>query len=84
MNIEITEEESLVLFEFFERLDDTDELYFVHSAEYIALQNIAGQVCKGSSAMFQDNYREQLEKARYNIAKGNEGDTPCLRDEPNT
>ena len=74
MKIEITEEESLVLFEFFERFDDTEELYFVHPAEYIALQKIAGQVCTGSPAMFQENYREQLEEARENIAKGYEGD----------
>lgn len=83
MQLTITEEESLVLFEFFERFDDKDELYFVHRAEYIALQNIAGLVCKGSPAMFDANYRAQLEKAREKIAEGYEGYTPCLRDEPN-
>lgn len=79
MKIEITEAETLVLFEYFERFDETDDLSFVHPAEYIALQKIAGQICKGTSAMFQASYKEQLIKARKLIAKDYEGDTPCLK-----
>lgn len=81
MKIEISEEEALVLFEFFERFDDTGQLLFVHAAEYIALQNIAGQVTKGSSAMFQPDYKNSLDKARDKVSIGYEGETPLLGSE---
>jgi len=84
MEIEITEEESLILFEYFERFDETDDLSFTHPAEYIALQKIAGQVCKCSPAMFQENYKEQLQKARELITKGYERNTPCLKSQEKT
>jgi len=35
--LRITEDEAIVLFEFFARFDDTDKLEFIHPAEYIAL-----------------------------------------------
>ena len=69
----ISEDEAVVLFEFFERFDDTEELYFVHAAEYIALQKLAGQFHKTTSAMFAPNYSEILANARERIAKGDEG-----------
>ena len=80
-HLTVSEDEAVVLFEFFERFDDKDELYFVHPAEYIALQRLAGQICKTTSAMFASNYSEILDAARARIADGFAGDFPVLRPE---
>lgn len=80
-NIKISEDEAVVLFEFFERFDDTDELYFVHPAEYISLQHVAGQICKTTSAMFRKDYGTILDEARARLTDGYESDFPPLRPE---
>lgn len=78
MKIEISEKEALVLFEYFERFDETDKLSFKHSSEYLVLKKIHGEVCKGTNAMFRADYNEQLQRAREEISAGFEGDVPCL------
>jgi hypothetical protein len=78
--LEVTEDEALVLFEFFQRFDDTDELSFEHASEYIALLKIIGQIEKTSPAVFSENYEQLLAKARERIAEGFEGDVPGLTD----
>ncbi len=77
----ISEDEAIVLFEFFERFDDKERLYFVHHAEYIALMKISGQICKTTSAMFKENYGEMLNEARERIAGGFESDFPKIEKE---
>jgi hypothetical protein len=42
--LNITEDEALVLSEFFHRFDETDKLEFAHPAEYIALMKVAAQI----------------------------------------
>jgi hypothetical protein len=74
----ISEDEALVLFEFFTRYCDKERLFFVHPAEYIALMKLAGQIDKTTSAMFKTNYFELLDKAREEIAKGFESDFPMI------
>lgn len=83
INIEISENDAIVLFEFFERFAEKEELYFVHPAEYLSLMKISAQIDKGTSAMFKEKYREVLDKARSEIAEGFEGDFPVIREEPN-
>ncbi len=65
-------------FEYFERLGETDDLSFVHPAEYLALQRIAGQICKGTSAMFKPEYNELLAAVRARLANGFDGVVPGL------
>lgn len=69
-NVELTEEETLCLHQYFERVDETEDLSFLHPAEYMAFQRIAGQVCKASSAMLASNYNKLLELARHSVAHG--------------
>ena len=76
--IEITEDEALVLFEFFARFDDTDVLSFEHAAEYLALLKVSAQIDRTSPAIFEENYVERLANARERIAEGFEGEVPCL------
>lgn len=78
-SIKVNEDEAIVLFEYFNRFDDTDSLAFEHAAEYLALQKLAGQIDQTTSAMFKPNYRQILEQARYPIADGFEGEVPGLK-----
>jgi hypothetical protein len=78
----IGEDDAVILFEFFERFDDTEELFFVHPAEWIALGRLSAQICSTTSAMFNPKYREILDAARERVARGFEGDVPLLRAEP--
>ena len=78
-SLEITEDEAIVLFEFFERFGDTDKLEFEHPAEYIALMKVSGQIDKTTAAMFKTNYAELLSEARNRIAEGFGGDVPGLK-----
>ena len=80
-SISLSEDDAVVLFEYFSRFDDTDDLSFRHPAEYLALQRLAGQIDKTTSAMFKSNYDELLKAARARIADGFEGDVPCLSSE---
>ena len=77
----ISEDEAVVLFEFFERFEEKEKLYFVHPAEYIALMKISAQIDKTTAAMFKKNYAEILFEARERIAKGFESDFPEIEKE---
>ena len=79
--IKLSEDEVLVLFEFFERFDDKGKLYFVHPAEYLALMKISAQVDQSTSAMFDRNYRKLLCEAREKIAGNFESDFPEIEKE---
>ncbi len=74
----ISEDEALVLFEFFSRYEEKERLFFVHHSEYLALMKLSAQLDKSTLAMFQTNYFELLDKAREKIAKGFESNFPKL------
>jgi hypothetical protein len=76
--LKLSEDEALVLFEFFARYEETERLFFVHYAEYIALMKLAGQLDKSTSAIFKANYFELLDMSREKIAEGFESDFPTL------
>ena len=78
-SINITEDEAIFLFEYFNRFDDTEKLDFIHPAEYIALMKIASQIDKTTSAMFKSDYDIKLKEARENISKGYDGDIPFIQ-----
>ena len=81
ISIEISEDEAIVLFEFFERFGDKEELYFVHPAEYISVMKISAQIDKSTSAMFDKNYGEILKESRKRIADGFEKGFPEFKEE---
>lgn len=74
--ITITVDEALVLYDYFERLDETDALSFRHAAECVALRTIHHQVCKVTPAMFMPDYKQQVAAARERIAGDYEFDVP--------
>ena len=77
--LNITENEAVVLFDFFHRFDTSDKLEFTHPAEYIALMKIAGQVDRTSPAFFDQEYESLLDSARQRIAEGFEGEVPGMK-----
>lgn len=76
-SLTISEDEALVLGEYFNRFDDTGDLSFRHPAEYLALQKIAAQVDATTAAFFSNNY-DELRAARDRLAAGFEGVVPCF------
>ena len=80
--LKISEDQDLVLFEFFARFEETDKLEFVHPAEYLALMNIAGQIDKIPTAIFDPKYDILLQNARRQVAEGFEGDVPGMDSKP--
>lgn len=76
-SLTISEDEALVLGEYFNRFGDTGDMSFRHPAEYLALQKIAGT----TPAFFSKNYHELLQAARNRLAAGFEGDVPCFKPE---
>ncbi len=77
-NITLTEDEAIVLFEFFARYGDTGELQIKHPAEYIALMHLSGQIDKTTAAMFKPDYENLLAEARKRISAGFEGEVPGM------
>lgn len=81
VNLKISKDDAIVLFEFFERFDEKERFYFVHPAEYISIMKISGQIDKGASMVFRSDYRELLQRARERIAEGFEGNFPEIEKE---
>ena len=81
IKIEISEDDAIVLFEFFERFSEKEEMYFVHPAEYLSLMKISAQIDKSITAMFKKDYGKILKNAREIIAEGFESDFPKIREE---
>lgn len=70
----VTEDEALVLFEFFSRNEETSKFELVHPAEWIALMKVSAQIDKTTSAMFRADYESLLADARARLAEGYEDD----------
>lgn len=77
--IKVTEDQAIVLFEYFNRFNETYSLKFEHTSEYIALENLAGQIDETTPAVFESKYKERLEQARNRLAEGFEGDVPNMK-----
>ncbi len=74
----LTYDEVLVLFEFFERLEETDAISFAHPAEWTALGHIMHQLTSIPWEVFDPRYRELLAGARTRLSQGFEGNVPGL------
>lgn len=78
VNLTLSADEALVLFEFFARFDESDQFVLRNNAEFVALMRVAGQLEKSLVAPFQANYKEQLLAARQRVAEGYEGLAPAV------
>mgnify|MGYP003454966751 FL=1 len=68
INIKITKNEALVLFDFLSRFNQNDNIdFFEDKAEKILLWNIESELEKELEDIFDSNYKLILEKARTEI-----------------
>ena len=83
INISLSEDAVIVLFDFFERCEE--RLYFVHPAEYLALMRLAGRLKYPTSAILTANsdksFAKLLYEARARIAQGFDSDFPEIEKE---
>lgn len=68
-SLEVSEDEALVLFEFFSRFDDTDEMNIENAAEYAALARLSAQLDKTTAAAFDPAYKSLLQDAQRRLAE---------------
>ncbi len=76
ISITLSEDESLVLFEFFSRFEESDEFKLRHNAEFLAFSRISSQLDKVLVEPFKPEYAELLEAAQNRVALGYEGVAP--------
>jgi hypothetical protein len=67
VQISLTADEALVLFEFLNRFEESNELTIVDQAEERALSNLLGPLQKQLVLPFQEDYVEQLRQARNRL-----------------
>ena len=67
IQISLTADEALVLFEFLSRFEQSNELTIVDQAEERALSNLLGPLQKRLVSPFQEDYVEQLRQARNRL-----------------
>lgn len=77
-SLTLTDDEILILFEFFERLEENDELKFQHPAEWAALGHLTAQFESTLWQLFASNWEQLLADARARRARGFEGSIPGL------
>jgi len=76
MTVELSQDEALVLFEFFARFSETNEFRLKNNAEFVAFSKLAGQLEAELVAPFQANYDVLLEQAYVRLAAGFDGKAP--------
>jgi hypothetical protein len=78
VTVTISQDDALVLFEFFDRFGKTESLSFAHAAEYLALMKISAQIDQYVVAPFKENYWSLLQLAHERVAEGFEGEVPGM------
>lgn len=76
VNITLSHDEALVLFEFFARFDESDDFMLRNTAEYLAFSKISAQLDKSLIEPFNPDYGALLKAARDRLADGYEGHAP--------
>ena len=74
----LTDDEMLILFEFFERLEEQEALRFAHPAECLALGRFTAQLESTLWQLFSRDWEPLLAEARTRRAQEFEGRVPGL------
>lgn len=70
MQIELTTDEALVLFEFLARFQETDRLEFAHVSEFLTLSTVRVALEDVLVEPLMSDYRSLLQSARERVAVG--------------
>jgi hypothetical protein len=76
IEIHLTQDQALVLFEFFARFQDSNRLRMLNNAEFIALSAVASQIQSTLAQPFDPNYAALLAEAQGRLGVGYEGLAP--------
>jgi hypothetical protein len=76
VTITLSNDEALVLFEFFARFDDSDDFTLRNTAEYLAFSRLSAQLDKALVDPLHPDYSALLKAARDRLAQGYEGRAP--------
>jgi hypothetical protein len=76
VTITLSDDEALVLFEFFARFDASDDFTLRNTAEYLAFSRVSAQLDKALVEPFKPDYKALLSAARDRLAEGYEGRAP--------
>jgi len=63
-NLALSEDEALVLIDFFDHLNDVEKIEFAHRAEFLALRNLGEQLIKNRAIICSEDYAGLLVEAR--------------------
>lgn len=74
----LTDDEMLILFDMFERLEERDELRFAHPAEWLALGRFTAQLESTLWQLFSRDWERLLGEARSRRSQQFEGNVPGL------
>ena len=72
----LSQDQALVLFEFFSRFSETNQLRLKNNAEFVALSEIAAQIEQTLVQPLQPDYSDLLAGAQARLADGYEGIAP--------
>ena len=76
IEISLSDDQALVLFELLARFQETDILRLRNNAEFLALSAISAQLDKKLAQPFKPNYAQLLTEAQQRIEVGFEGLAP--------
>ncbi|WP_374437922.1 hypothetical protein [Inhella sp.] len=79
IEISLSEDQALVLFEFLARFQETNVLRLQNNAEFLALSAISAQLDKSLAQPLSPNYALLLTEARQRLAGGFEGLAPGVQ-----
>ena len=80
INISLSKDEALVLFEFFARFEEPPyEFSLIDNAEFIAVSSISAQLDKILIEPFKPEFQSLLQQAKSRLAEGYEGLAPGVK-----
>ena len=79
IEISLSEDQALVLFELLARFQDTNVLGLKNNAEFLALSEISAQLEKALVQPLRSNYAHLLAEAQARLATGFEGLAPGVQ-----
>lgn len=76
VKLSLTQDQALVLFEFFARFQESNRLRLLNNAEFVALSAVAAQIESSLVQPFDHRYGELLAEAQARLGAGYEGLAP--------
>jgi len=76
VTIQLSQDEALVLSDFFGRFEQDGSFRLRHNAEFLAFAQVSAQLDEALVSPFEQDYAQRVEAARLRLADGHEGIAP--------